>query len=374
MISNELYEKIKEQSITGRYVVHGQIQEVLNNLPSSYKIEHVGSSVLGKSINAVKIGTGKEKVFMWSQMHGNESTTTKAVCDLFNFLVSDDVLAKSILNHCTLMIIPMLNPDGAEAYTRVNTNEVDLNRDAQDRSQPESNVLRDVFERFEPDFCFNLHDQRTIFNVGESNKPATVSFLAPAHDEERSISPSRAISMKLIVAMNEMLQGIIPNRIGRYDDSFNANCVGDTFQMLNTPTILFESGHSPNDYMREQTREYIFLSLLKALNVIAESKVENFSIEKYNLIPENSKHFVDILLINADGLKENNSSKITIPVQFKETLINGSLEFVPEYYNPEDTEIKYGHLTIDCSLDSDLQELKAKEYYPLIDKIFQTLS
>ena len=54
--------------------------------------------------------------------------------------------------------------------------------------------------------------------------------------------------------------------------------------------------------------------------------------------------------------------------------INGSLEFVPEYYNPEDTEIKYGHLTIDCSLDRDLQELKAKEYYPLIDKIFQTLS
>ena len=290
MISKELYEKIKEQSITGRYVVHSQIQEVLNNLPSSYKIEHVGSSVLGKSINTVKIGTGKEKVFMWSQMHGNESTTTKAVCDLFNFLVSDDVLAKSILNHCTLMIIPMLNPDGAEAYTRVNANEVDLNRDAQDRSQPESNVLRDVFERFEPDFCFNLHDQRTIFNVGKSNEPATVSFLAPAHDEERSISPSRAISMKLIVAMNEMLQGIIPNRIGRYDDSFNANCVGDTFQMLNTPTILFESGHSPSDYMREQTREYIFLSLLKALHVIAESKVENFSIEKYNLIPENSKH------------------------------------------------------------------------------------
>ena len=161
MISKELYEKIKEQSITGRYVVHSQIQEVLNNLPSSYKIEHVGSSVLGKSINTVKIGTGKEKVFMWSQMHGNESTTTKAVCDLFNFLVSDDVLAKSILNHCTLMIIPMLNPDGAEAYTRVNANEVDLNRDAQDRSQPESNVLRDVFERFEPDFLLIAQNRET---------------------------------------------------------------------------------------------------------------------------------------------------------------------------------------------------------------------
>ena len=49
-----------------------------------------------------------------------------------------------ILKACTLYIIPILNPDGAKAYTRLNANEVDLNRDAQDLSQPESKVLRAV--------------------------------------------------------------------------------------------------------------------------------------------------------------------------------------------------------------------------------------
>ena len=132
----------------------------------------------------------------------------------------------------------MLNPDGAAVYARVNANGIDLNRDAQERTQPESVVLRNTFDEFCPDFCFNLHDQRTIFNVGTTAKPATVSFLAPAHNDERSISKSRAISMQLVAAMNSVLQSIIPGRVGRYDDAFNANCVGDTFQMRSHTNFL----------------------------------------------------------------------------------------------------------------------------------------
>ena len=66
-------------------------------------------------------------------MHGNESTTTKAVIDLVNLLIKnyDSDSVTNLLNRCTLHIIPMLNPDGADAYTRVNANSVDLNRDAQ---------------------------------------------------------------------------------------------------------------------------------------------------------------------------------------------------------------------------------------------------
>ena len=59
----------------------------------------------------------------------------------------------------------MLNPDGATLYTRANANAVDLNRDSQDLTQPARRVLRATFERFKPDYCFNLHDQRTIFGT-----------------------------------------------------------------------------------------------------------------------------------------------------------------------------------------------------------------
>jgi murein tripeptide amidase MpaA len=47
----------------------------------------------------------------------------------------------------------MLNPDGAKSYTRVNANEVDLNRDSQNLTQPESRVLRTAFDLFQPDFA-----------------------------------------------------------------------------------------------------------------------------------------------------------------------------------------------------------------------------
>jgi hypothetical protein len=59
-------------------------------------------------------------------------------------------------------------------YTRLNANEVDLNRDSQNLTQPESKVLREIFDLFQPHYCFNLHDQRTIFGVS-TGKPA-VSF------------------------------------------------------------------------------------------------------------------------------------------------------------------------------------------------------
>src|SRR5690606_36642598 len=207
----------------------------------------IGQSVLGEPIYSNTIGKGPKKLFMWSQMHGNESTTTKAIFDLLNTVQSGNESIKHILNTCTVCIIPMLNPDGAKAYTRVNANEVDLNRDGQVRSQPESQILRSVFDSFNPDFCYNLHGQRTLFSAGTTNKPATVSFLAPAQDEACTVTPTRKIAMEIIAEMNRMLQQVIPNQVGVYDDAFNLNCVGDTFQSENKPTMLFEAGHYYND-------------------------------------------------------------------------------------------------------------------------------
>ncbi len=215
-------------------------------------------------------------------MHGNESTTTKALFDLINTLLNErDPIIKTILSRCTLYIIPILNPDGAEAYTRLNANNVDLNRDAQQLSQPESLILKSAFEQFKPNYCFNLHGQRTIFSAGNTNIPATVSFLAPAQDKTCKITDTRKIAMELIASMNNALQEQIPDQVGVYDDSFNNNCVGDTFQSLDIPTILFEAGHYKNDYLREKTREFIYQSLFTALSYMSSGEVSGSKYEQY---------------------------------------------------------------------------------------------
>ena len=156
-------------------------------------------------------------------MHGNESTGTKALFDLFNFFENPKELleiSKEILKKCTITIVPMLNPDGAIKYTRENAEGIDLNRDAVARKGVESRLLRTLLDDFNPDFCFNLHDQRTIFNVEGSDKPATISFLAPSEEVSRKITKGRTETMSVIVAMNDFLQQAIPNQIGRYTDEF----------------------------------------------------------------------------------------------------------------------------------------------------------
>ncbi|WP_394759270.1 M14 family zinc carboxypeptidase, partial [Flavobacterium sp.] len=167
----KIFAEIKEQKLFGRYITNNHVEPVLENLSDVFDVSTIGLSVNKKPIYTIRIGTGKTKIFLWSQMHGNESTTTKALFDLFNFLKEDSDEAKKIKKEFTLLCIPILNPDGAEAYTRENANEVDLNRDSVNLSQPESQLLRKTFERFMPNYCFNLHDQRTIYAAGETRNP-----------------------------------------------------------------------------------------------------------------------------------------------------------------------------------------------------------
>lgn len=96
-----------------------------------------------------------------------------------------------------------------------------------------------------------------------------------------------------------MLQEFLPGAVGRYDDSFNINCVGDTLQHLNIPTILFEAGHFAMDYEREQTRVFIFIALVRALEKMAElGENLNFNAQEYFAIPENKKCFYDYIVRN----------------------------------------------------------------------------
>ena len=277
-------------------------------------------------------------------MHGNESTTTKALFDLFNFLQAESDQAKAILDACTLCVIPILNPDGARKYTRINANEVDLNRDAQALTQPESKVLRAVFDGFKPDFCYNLHGQRTIFSAGNTNKSAVVSFLSPSQDEACSLTPNRLVAMEIIAEMNSYLQTLIPSQVGIYDDAFNINCVGDTFQSLGVPTILFEAGHYPNDYSRESTRELIFLSYIRSLNYISTNEVlgENGA---YSRIPMNEKLFFDIILRNT----LHNNEVCDVAVQYQEILEGEKVKFLPKIEKIGDLSSFYGHREVNLN-------------------------
>ena len=320
-----------KKQLSGRYITYPMIAPLLDKYPFEEVIS-LGTSVKGTPIDLYRVGKGNKKILMWSQMHGNESTTTKALFDVLNELKTADFLSE-----LSVYCIPILNPDGAEMFTRVNNNGVDLNRDANELTQPESKCLRKAYELVQPDYCFNLHDQRTIFSVGQTPLPATVSFLAPAYNEERSINEVRQKAMEVIVVMNNTLQHHIPNQVARFDDSFNINCTGDKYTQLGTPTILFEAGHFSNDYNREQTRVYIAMTIFRALEYIATCDVTNVNYKDYFSIPENDKCFYDIIL------RDDTHCGNDVGVLYKEVLENEQISFVPYIAEIGDLSKKYGH-------------------------------
>ncbi|GGX28173.1 M14 family zinc carboxypeptidase [Aquimarina muelleri] len=333
----------KEDSLNGRYITLENILPLLEKLSQKLEIKEIGLSENNAPIHLIKLGKGSNKLLFWSQMHGNESTTTKSLFDLLNLLTdSSNSFGKEIFKECTIYIIPILNPDGAKAYTRLNYNQVDLNRDAQQKTQKESIIFSDLVERIQPDFAFNLHGQRTIFSAGQSNYSATVSFLSPASDMERSITQSRKVAMDIIGKMNSTLQKCIPNMVGRYDDGFNLNCVGDTLSNIEIPTILFEAGHFPDDYKREKTREFIFYSLVTAIEYIATTKITGKNYEDYFLIPENGKCFYDIIIRNVI-LKDKN---VDIAIQYSEKLIENEVKFIPKIVKVDMLQNFHGHREI----------------------------
>ena len=344
----QLFSQYKEESIRGRYITLDSIEPLLQKLNTNNQLSIIGKSVLGKSIYSYEIGAGKTRIFLWSQMHGNEGTTTKALFDFLNVLHSGSELAHKLLNTFTFCSIPMLNPDGATLYTRENANKIDLNRDSQDLTQPESKLLRETFETFKPDYCFNLHDQRTIFGVSDTGKPATLSFLAPSYNEEREINESRLKAINLIASINEELQEYLPNQIGRFDDSFNINCIGDTFQYLGVPTLLFEAGHFANDYEREETRKYVFMALISSFTSLCENVIVSNGINKYLNIPQNKVVFYDFMYknikINYDGIEiiTNFAS------QYKEELIENRVCFNAYVSQIGDLENYFGHFEYDA--------------------------
>ena len=346
----EISKKFKQVNISKRYITNTHIVPFLESLPSSrFKLKIEGKSVNNQNIYSIIVGEGKTKIYMWSQMHGNESTTTKAIIDFLAFLNSEDEIANSIIKDFTFYIIPILNPDGAKAYTRVNANEVDLNRDSVDLTQPESQLLRKLFDQFKPDFAFNMHDQRTLFAAGNTNNPATISFLAPAFNKETEINEVRTTAMQVIAEMFSELNKEIPNKIGRFDDAFNLNCIGDRFTNLGVPTILFEAGHYPKDYDREITREIVFVALLKAVLSIQSKSYLNKSLSEYFNIPENHKLINDILLKNVTLINNENRSIANLGIQYKEELKNEEIIFKATI----DTELiknhQFGHLELDAT-------------------------
>ncbi len=376
------YDNYKEKRIKDRRFKHDLVLKLLEDLKrnNGLEIEKVGESIEGRSLNLVSLGKGETDVFLWSQMHGDESTATMAIFDMLNFFTSEGFEEEKteILENLRIHFLPMLNPDGAELFRRRNALGIDINRDALRLQSPEGKTLKRIRDSLDADFGYNLHDQSRYYNAQRTSKPATISFLATAYNYEKDINEVRKRSMQLIIEMDSILQKFAPGQVGRYNDDFEPRAFGDNIQKWGTSLILIESGGYQNDREKQEIRMLNFVAILSSLKSIADGSYKNIAISEYEKIPENDRMLFDLKLKAVNYDIESQKYILDLGIERSENDLNGHREF---YYSSRvsdqgDLSTSYGYEELDASdyilkfakiypdvitSESELQELNASE-------------
>lgn len=260
--------------------------------------ESVGTSVQGRTISTVTFGRGPTKVLLWSQMHGDEATSTMALADIFAFLAGTNAspLRERLARNLTVVFVPMLNPDGAELFQRQNAVGIDINRDARRLVTPEAQLLKRVRDHLQPEFGFNLHDQGARTRVGRTGEQAAIALLAPAAEESRSWGPVRTRARHVAAFLARDFGSAVAGRIAKYDDSFEPRAFGDLMQAWGTSTVLIESGALPDDPQKQRLRTLHAAAILGALDLIATGAWQQQATDPYDNLPFNAGGAADLLV------------------------------------------------------------------------------
>lgn len=286
----EIWDKDHISNIFPSDARHSDVKKYLDGLKKlGLKVDQVGFSNANREIYQVEWGRGPLKVFMWSQMHGDEPTATSALVDMFTVLQMhrDADWVKKIADTMTIRAVPMLNPDGAEVYQRRNLQGIDINRDALDLKTPEARLLKQLRDAWNPSIGFNLHNQGALTTVGRTQRQAAISFLVVFGDEAKTTNAGQERNARIASAMTLALQKFIPGNIARYSDEWTPTAFGDNFSAWGTPTILIETGalHGKDEMFLIKMN---FIAFLTALQSIATGSERSVSPSIYVTLPENT--------------------------------------------------------------------------------------
>jgi hypothetical protein len=278
-----------------------RLTEVVSGAPDLFALEKIGESIEGRSINYLRAGTGPFSVLLWSQMHGDESTATSALFDLFEYLRRhrQEPAVAQLLSRLTLHVVPMLNPDGAERFERRNAQSIDINRDALRLQTPEGKALKALRDRLNPRLGFNLHNQSWRTSVGTPPKPASISLLSVAYDEARTENAGRQLTKRICAVIRDALELAAPGQIGRYDDEFEVRAFGDNITLWGTPVVLIETGPWPGPEPDAALVRLNFIALVAALDALATGAVDRADPQRYESLPMNESRVFYVLVKNA---------------------------------------------------------------------------
>ena len=181
-------QQVQLDSLPSYQEVARQLASIEQSSQGAVEVRSAGRSGEGRELLYATVGQGPDVFWLQARIHGNELHSTEAVLQVLKYLAaSGDPVATRIRQQLTVMVIPMYNPDGAEANIRQSTTplQIDLNRDWELFRQPESRAWYALWDQTHPRLALDLH------HMGQSPVVEGTNQLNTFQIGARSIDPSR---------------------------------------------------------------------------------------------------------------------------------------------------------------------------------------
>ncbi|HZM79008.1 MAG TPA: M14 family zinc carboxypeptidase [Candidatus Limnocylindrales bacterium] len=184
-----------------------RIERTSNGLVS---VASAGRSGEGRELLYATVGSGPTTFWLQARIHGNELHSTEAALQILDHLASGAPDARLIRENLTVVVIPMYNPDGAEANIRQSTtpNRIDLNRDWENFAQPESVAFWRLWRDVAPQLALDLH------HMGQAPVVNGTNDLNQFQIGARSIDPARMTAQQWLT--NRQMAMLSVDALDRY--------------------------------------------------------------------------------------------------------------------------------------------------------------
>ncbi|MFG6114913.1 M14 family zinc carboxypeptidase [Halobacillus sp. MO56] len=279
-------------------------------------LEVIGQTTKGRDIHLVKYISNPENptILYLTQQHGNEALTTEGALDYIRHLGSNSTPNQDLLNQVNILILPMLNADGAMGdvnyslddhvasgrhLTRYNADRIDLNRDHVEKVAPETKALHEnVLQKYKIDYMIDMHHQGTQEDY--DGRYSSASLLAPYHSDVDPMVLDQ--SKKLATVLYQGLEPLGWSHVFKYDAPTTRPSVASNAMALqyDIPVILFEMrGMADNSYepyvLGQKSNGYItkqaFLAMQTTSAAIADGSILEANSDVYDQLPEQNYNY-----------------------------------------------------------------------------------